>query len=173
LTERCIKGDRKAQFELYKLYVKPLYHAVIRLVPERTTAEEIVQDAFVSIFRHLPDYRSESSLFTWMRRIAVNKALDVIRKKKHEWALPDGKELADSLELDDRNEDELIDHLHEEIKKLPDGCREILSLYLFEGFKHIEIAQKLQITESTSKTQYLRARKLLALALTKYKVNEY
>ena len=103
-----------------------------------------------------------------MRRIAVNKALDEIRKKKKIWTVEytesEINEIPDFLE---NEEEDLIDKLHSAIKKLPDGCREILSLYLFEGFKHAEIAKKLGITESTSKSQYSRAKKLLASTFLK------
>jgi len=153
---------------LYKQFVKPLYHAVIRLVPLASDAEDIVQDAFISIFKNIGQYRSESSLYSWMRRIAVNKALDEIRKKKKIWTVEytesEINEIPDFLE---NEEEDLIDKLHSAIKKLPDGCREILSLYLFEGFKHAEIAKKLGITESTSKSQYSRAKKLLASTFLK------
>lgn len=170
--ERCKKGDRKAQYELYKQFVKPLYHAVIRLVPSKPEAEDIVQDAFISIFKNITQYRSESSLYTWMRRIAVNKALDEIRKKKIQWIIEYKDVEPDLFEIPEEEpaDEMLINHLHGEIKRLPDGCREILTLFLFEGFKHSEIADKLNISESTSKTQYARAKKLLAAALVKNRI---
>lgn len=146
---------------------------MIRLLPDASEAEDVVQDAFISIFRNIHQYRSESSLYTWMRRIAVNKALDEIRKKKKQWVfVQDEYEMITFPALEENPERELVEQLHFEIKKLPDGCREILTLYLFEGFKHMEIAEKLGISESTSKSQYARAKQLLSLAMTKHKINE-
>ena len=158
---------------MYKQFVKPLYHAVIRLVPSTPEAEDVVQDAFISIFRNIHQYRSESSLYTWMRRIAVNKALDVLRKKKKIGIINYEEEAIANLPvIDDHPDQDLINKLHFEIKKLPDGCREILVLYLFEGFKHAEIAGKLNISESTSKSQYFRAKQLLTQAMIKNKIDE-
>lgn len=173
IVARCVKGDRKAQYELYQQFVTPLYHAVIRLVPNQAEAEDIVQDAFISIFKNIHRYRSESSLYTWMRRVAVNKAIDEIRKKKIKWTTEyDEREFLEIPEIESSLEDELIKELHFEIKKLPDGCRQILSLFLFEGYKHSEIATQLNISESTSKTQYARAKNLLSKAFIKNKLHE-
>ena len=173
LVRRCINGDRKAQYELYKLFVKPLYHAVIRLVPTPAEAEDILQDAFVSIFQNIRQYRLQSSLYTWMRRIVINKAIDAIRKKKKlvVVGLTDLDFLTEP-NFDAASSEDLIIRLHHAIKDLPDGCREVLNLYLFEGFKHAEIATKLEISESTSKTQYMRAKKLLTFALSKNIIDE-
>ena len=169
--QRCIKGDREAQYFLFEQTVGTLYHSVIRLVPRKEDAEEIVQDAYVSIFKNIKSYRADSNLESWMRKIAINKAIDHIRKNRIKWY----------VELDDypaeeepqfEHDLEKITELHNEIKKLPNGCREVLSLFAFENWKHAKIADHLGISESTSRTQYHRAKALLKKALSKSEINE-
>ncbi len=159
---QCLNGDPRAQHVLYKRHVKALFHSVVRMVGISADAEDIVQEGFIKIFDHLETFRGESGLHAWMKRIMTNLAIDAVRKRKKINLLPiDEIELVvlptayEELATPDPK------RIHTAIKNLPDGCRLVLTLYLFEGYKHREIADKLGISESTSKTQYRRAKLLL------------
>lgn len=161
IIERCLAGDRKAEYLLYQKYVSSLYHTAVRIVGNRQEAEDIVQEGFVKIFDRLPGFRGDSGIYHWMKRIVTNLAIDTLRKNKR---MPlfesDISEELVSQELQDIEDDE-AERIHKAIKNLPEGCRIVLSLFLFEGYKHREIADQLKISESTSKTQFLRAKQLL------------
>lgn len=161
LIKKAIDGDQKAMYRLYKLYVQAMYNICIRMVPNRFDAEDLVQETFISAFNKLDDYRGDASFGAWIKRIAINKSLNFLRKKKVEFT---GLEQVKSYTTE--NEDMETNNIppgkiHEAIKLLPDKARVILNLYLLEGYKHKEIAGMLNISESTSKSQYQRAKELL------------
>jgi len=130
-------------------------------------AEDIIQEVFVKVFQKLSEFRGESTLGAWIKRITVNTTLNFIRQRKEikfmeneEW------DRSDLLQAEKKIDPEFsMKQVHHAIKKLPDGCRVVLNLYLLEGYQHQEIASILKITESTSKTQYRRGKQLLAKRL--------
>ena len=131
------------------------------MLPNRFEAEDVVQETFVKVFKHLSRYKSDSSLGTWIRRIAINTALDVIRKdSKMKFVEMDNSDISDAPISED-DSFWTLEMVHESIKKLPKGNRVIFTLYALEGYDHKEIAQILGVTESTSKTQYKRAKDTL------------
>lgn len=161
LIELCRKGDSRSQYRLYKLYSKAMYNICIRMLPNKIDAEDVLQDAFVSAFRNLKKYRGDSSFGAWLKRIVINKCIDHLRRKRS--LIFD--EISDQFP-DRAVEDEGIPELapgvvHHAIKELPEGARVVFNLFCMEGIRHKEIAETLGISESTSKTQYLRARTLL------------
>ncbi len=141
-----------------------MYHAVIRLVGSPATAQDIVQEGFVKVFKQLHRFRGESGIYAWMKRIMINEAISHLRKNKSAPQIVDAEYHLEEVAVE---QDEAgveaweIDRVHTAIKKLPTRCRMVLSLFLFEGYTHQEIANELDISESTSKTQYMRAKKLL------------
>ncbi len=168
LIRQCLKGNPQAQLTLYNRYVQAMYNVVIRMHPHPMDAEDILQDAFVKVFRNLSSFQGEATLGAWIKKIVINTCLNFLRKKK--------KLSFVQLEANDAfvEENEGIGapqinmkKIHHAIKKLPEGCRVIFSLHLLEGYQHKEIAQILDITESTSKSQYHRAKKLLREELSK------
>ncbi|MBX2817722.1 MAG: RNA polymerase sigma factor [Saprospiraceae bacterium] len=165
LVQRCIKQDRKAQYELYQNYVDALFHTVLRIVVSRTVAEDVVQEGFVKIFRQMHRYREDGGIYAWMKRIMINEAIGHLRKQKRSIRHADMEELPEaSMEIWQQTKDTRDDRLgaiHQAIKLLPTGCREVLNMYLFEGMSHREISTVLSISESTSKTQYMRAKRLI------------
>jgi RNA polymerase sigma factor (sigma-70 family) len=165
LIERCRKNDQKAQLEIYKLYYKPMYNASLRILNHEAEAEDVMQESFLDAFRKIEEYKGEGSFGGWLRRIVVNNSIDTLKKRKEMLPLENNFfEQAD----DNASADEHVEYRVEEIKKavplLPEEHRIILSLFLFEGYDHEEIAQILKISNNASRTRYSRAKgKLLKI----------
>jgi RNA polymerase sigma-70 factor (ECF subfamily) len=164
LIRGCQVNERKAQFQVYKLYYKAMYNTAIRIVNDSAQAEDIMQEAFLEAFRQIGNYRGESSFGTWLKRIVINKSIDEIRKAKDVISI-DELDVELPAQTDDENYLQVLSTRVEEIRKaihaLPDSYRIILSLYLLEGYDHEEIAQVLDISYNLSRTRYSRARKKL------------
>lgn len=163
LIEKCKAGDSRSQYLLYKTYSKAMYNICIRMVPNTEDAEDLLQESFIAAFRNIKKYRGESTFGTWLRRIVINKCISFIRKKKISFLYPESEQLA---AFEDNGPGDLmqsipLESIHQSIKELPDGARIVLNMFLLEGYKHKEIAGLLNISESTSKSQYHRARILL------------
>ena len=166
LVNRCKDGDDRAFQKLYKLYSQAMFNICVRMMNSREEAEDLLQDAFISAFKSIHYYREESTFGSWLKRIVINKCINAINKKSVALA-----ELNESITKEEELEDEGSDNfLYEElnvdsiksaIAQLSDGYRTVITLYLLEGYDHVEIAEILGISESTSKTQYLRAKKRL------------
>ncbi len=165
VVERCRLGDRKAQYELYKLYAKAMLNVAYRITNNQAEAEDVLQEAFLSAFRHIHAYKGDATFGSWLKRIVVHQALGVVRKRKVRFDEIGERDYADGDEGTGDGEMEWeVERVRRAIALLPDGYRVVLSLYLLEGYDHQEIADILGITESTSKSQYSRARqKLLQL----------
>jgi RNA polymerase sigma-70 factor (ECF subfamily) len=165
LIEDCRKGNRKAQFRLYEQYSKAMYNLAYRILNNREDAEDILQEAFVECFRNLDSFRFESTFGAWLKKIIVNKCLNHIKKKKIDLTL------CETLPTTIYEEEEEVIYetrkIFKSIELLPDGYRIILTLYLLEGYDHSEISQILGISESTSKSQYSRAKEKLKNILSK------
>ena len=140
-----------------------MYNVGYRIVRDQEEAEDVLQEAFISAFRNLELYRSESTFGAWMKRIVVNKAINQLKKKRME-RFPDD-ERWDIREEETVDEFEgypfTVDKVKKAIGQLPEGYRLVLSLYLMEGYDHSEISEILGITESTSKSQLNRSKKKL------------
>jgi len=125
-------------------------------------AGDMLQEAFIDAFMRLHTFRNESTFGVWLKKIVINKCINARQRRKIEWISANNIELDDKIdEQETIDEDELkmsVERVRMAMKQLPDGGRMIFSLYLFEGYDHAEIAQILNITESTSKTQFMRAR---------------
>lgn len=174
LIDRSKLGDASAQRELYKLYVKNMYNTALRMLSHSAEAEDVIQESFLEAFTKLNDYREESSFGSWLKRIVVNKCISQIRKRRIDFI--DEQELDvlsadDELDFNSDDESQIIDLIKEGINDLSEGYRIVLSLYLLEGYDHVEISEILKISESTSKTQYLRAKNKLKEWLLKRNVS--
>lgn len=160
MIERCRKGDRKAQFELYEMYSRSMYNVSLRILVNSTDAEDAMQEAFLNAFRKLDTYSGNVSFGAWLRRIVINRSLDYLKKRKVKF-----EEISErSAGIgDDEPEPAAVDMacIHKAIQELPDGYRVVLSLHLIEGYEHEEISRILQISCSASRTQYLRAKNKL------------
>ncbi|MFK7953419.1 MAG: RNA polymerase sigma factor [Ekhidna sp.] len=170
LIDRCRDEDRSAQFEIYKLYNKAMFNTALRITGGQTEAEDVLQEAFTSAFKNLSSYRADAAFGAWLKRIVVNKALNHVQKSKKDLMLVDDDDLLEVADdhLADRPEPEYsVNSIKLAISELPSGFRSVISLYLFEGYDHKEISEILGITESTSKSQYKRAKDKLKTILTK------
>ena len=170
LIKRVKRGDRDAQYLLYGRYVDAMYHTVIRMVKQDADAQDIVQECFVKVFEKIHTYREDASLGAWIKRIAINMAINRIRKQKRSFEYSDDISSDNIKAVPVTQEAEPFDAtvVHNAIKELPSGCRTIVNLYAFEGYSHKEIASILDVSESTSKTQYRRAKSLLHDALKQH-----
>ncbi|WP_086047980.1 RNA polymerase sigma factor [Hugenholtzia roseola] len=168
IIAKAQEGDRRAQYQLYQDYASAMFHTALRLMGRNEEAEEALQDAFLQAFRKLGEYRGEAAFGAWLKRIVVRTCLNALQKKQWEWSPlpPASLQIAEESEKD---QDALIlqvQKVQNAVQQLPDGFRLVLSLYLFEGYDHEEIADILQISASTSKSQYSRAKKKLREILT-------
>jgi len=161
LIEKCKKGNSQAQFSLYNLYNKAMYNLAFRILNNREDAEDILQEAFIDCFRNIGSFRFESTFGAWLKRIIVNRCINYLRKKKLDLTLCDSlPPVVCEEEAEEEVKYETI-RILKGIEMLPDGYRIILTLYLLEGYDHSEISQILNISESTSKSQYSRAKEKL------------
>jgi len=162
VVDRCKQGDRQAQNEFYKLYARAMYNIAYRITNNEMDAEDILQESFVSAFRNIDSYRGTASVGAWLKRIVINNSITAVRRRKAELVPMD--ECVEQTELLESSDDMLylnVDRIRNAIQLLPDGYRVVFSLYLMEGYDHKEIASILNITESTSKSQYNRSKKKL------------
>jgi len=164
LIEECRKGNKKAQFRLYNQYSKAMYNLAFRILNNREDAEDLLQEAFIECFRNIGSFRFESTFGAWLKKILVNKCINHLKKKKIDLTLCETLPVSIYEEEDEVTYD--IGKIFKGIEVLPDGYRVVLTLYLLEGYDHSEISQILGISESTSKSQYSRAKEKLRNILT-------
>lgn len=172
LLDDIKKGDRNALHQLYSRYVGYAMAVGLRYVPDRDDLNDVIQDSFVKILSSVNrfEYRGEGSLKGWILRIVSNEAINFI-KQKTKFSFVD--EFPDEIEEQDPDVDKVPPQvLNQMISELPDGYRMVLNLYVFEQKSHKEIAEMLDIKESTSASQYLRAKKLLASIINNYLKNK-
>ncbi len=168
IIDRCRKGDQKAFYEIYNLYAKAMFNVCFRLVNHHEIAEDLLQEAFVNAFQNIQSYQGKASFGAWLKKIVVNKAISHLRKKQMELVeINDHREFVEDNSFDDDNLILEVTRVREAIQQLPHGFRVVFSLYLLEGYDHKEIAGILHITESTSKSQYNRARKRIKEIINK------
>lgn len=174
LLDDIFRGSRDAMHRLYERYVGHAMAVALRYAPLREDAEDVVQDSFIKVFAAIPNfqYRGEGSLKGWLLRIVANEAITCVRQKSK---LTLVEEFPDEpLEEEPPVEKIPPAVLTKMIGELPDGYRLVLNMYVFEQLSHKEIALRLGIKESSSASQYLRAKKLLARKINDYlsKLNE-
>ena len=154
-------GNQKAQYQLYSLYSKAMFNICLRMLNNREEAEDLLQDSFCDAFMKLGSFRYDSSFGAWLKRIVINKCINWIQKKKIKLIFPDEmEEPVTKIEPEVDYEEISLDvmRIHRAVGQLPDGYRVIFSLYALEGYDHSEISEITGISESTSKSQYLRAK---------------
>lgn len=163
LVKNCLKGKPAAQKELYDRFAEQMLGVCYRYTKSLADAEDVLQDGFVKVYRHLSTYKFEGELGAWIRRIMVTTALNFL--KKHSRYRTDlSFDHNDSLHPLVENEAELrmtARELADLIRQLPTGYQTIFNLHAVEGFTHVEIGAMLGITDGTSRSQYARARQLL------------
>lgn len=162
LISGCLNGDKKAQKELYDSYSRKMMGVCLRYIGDKETARDLLQEGFVKIFTSIRSYTGRGSLEGWMRMIFVNGALEYLRKMD---VLRNSTDI-ESVKEQSGEDETVISKLSAEellalIGRLPSGFRTVFNLYAIEGYSHREIAEMMHITESTSRSQYVRARQWL------------
>lgn len=164
----CVKGDPVAQKALYQQFARKMMSICMRYAHNRDQAQDMLQDGFVKVFQKIDHYRGDGPLGGWIARTMVNTALDHIRRNKpydHSLDLTEAEHLhhEDEHVLSSMSTDELL----ELIQALPTGYRTVFNLFAIEGYAHKEIAERLGISENTSKSQFMKARAYLRKLLPK------
>ena len=162
LIEGCKRGDRKAQKELYEMYSRKMMGVCLRYIGDRETARDLLQDGFIKVFTSIDSYSGNGSFEGWIRKIFVNCALEYLRKSD---VLREA--VGFDLSIDQIGFDDLIiseisaSELLKLVQDLPNSLRAVFNLFAIEGYSHKEVAKMMDISESTSRSQYVRAKQLL------------
>jgi RNA polymerase sigma-70 factor (ECF subfamily) len=174
LIENCRKNNRVAQKELYDTYSRKMMSVCLRYVEERELARDLLQEGFVKVFTSINSYSGIGSFEGWMRKIFVTCALEYLRKSD---LLRDAADLDTayyvSTSVPSAVSDMAAEEIRELVRQLPSGFRTVFNMYAVEGYSHKEIADALGITESTSRSQYTRAKQWLQsklLHITRYEI---
>lgn len=154
------------QYQLYALYADAMFAVCLRLVKKREDAEDVLQESFVDAFKHLKTFKFDSSFGYWLKRIVIHKSINHLNLKSIPMIDVDPQNTWVQEEEDHYFSSVTVAQVKKEMEALPDGYRTIMSLYLFEGYDHVEIGEILNISTSTSKSQYHRAKKRLLHQLT-------
>lgn len=168
LVEACKKKNRQAQKHLYERFAGQMMAVCMRYGGNRDTAEDMLQEGFITVFEKLWQYTGEGALGGWIRRVMVTTCLEYLRKnKKHQFTedieQQEGTSDLSAGVLSDMGFEELL----KMISELPPGYRTVFNLFAVEGYSHKEIAELLGITESTSKTQFFKAKAQLRQQIEK------
>ena len=161
LIQGCLNGDSKMQEELYNRFAPKMYAVCLRYSNSTETAQDLLQEGFIKIFRNLNKFRGEGSFEGWVRRIFVNTSIEYYRKKANLFSISDKDDLMaedNSLSALDRLAEKDIIKL---VQELSPGYRTVFNLYAIEGYSHKEIGIMLNISEGTSKSQLARAKGVL------------
>ena len=173
LVNECVSGKVSAQKTFYERFARKMMGVCLRYASSYEEAQDVLQDGFIKVFNNLDRYQNKGSLEGWVRRIMVNTSLDAYRKnKKHQQDV--GMDQVEYL-VEDKTyiiEDIQADDLLKLVQSIPEGYRVVFNLYAIEGYSHKEIAERLGVTESTSKSQYSRAKKLLRQMLIENNIVE-
>ncbi len=166
IIEGCILGDRKFQSILYNLLSPKMFAVCLRYAADYNSAQDLLQEGFIKVFKNIEKFRGEGSFEGWVRRIFVNTAIEHYRKQVNLYALHDSD--VKSYEYYEQNALESLKHedILKLIQQLSYGYRTVFNLYVIEGYSHKEIGEKLGISEGTSKSQLARARYLLQKMIT-------
>ncbi|NCB07285.1 MAG: sigma-70 family RNA polymerase sigma factor [Bacteroidia bacterium] len=172
IIDGCREGNQKAQFQLYKLYYKTMYSVSMRIINDEMEAEDVMQEAFLSAFEKIDTYKGEVSFGAWLKKIVVNRSLDHLKKKRVKFEEVSEKTARiPDYQMEIKEVD--VNLIKKAIQQLPDGYRVVLSLYLIEGYDHEEISQILEISNSASRTQLLRAKNKLREQLKDKEIFSY
>jgi len=163
LVEKCIKNDSRAQMQLYDLYCKAMFNTACNFVKDDDIAKDIMQEAFIKAFKKISTYSGEATFGAWLKRIVVNQSLDWLKKQKLETVDIDDHVIS-IVEHDnnwDVEQETSLNAICHCIEQLPRKCKNVVKLYLLEGYDHQEVAQILKISEIASRSQLSRGKNKL------------
>jgi len=161
LIEACVKGDRLAQKKLYDTFSRRMYVICLRYTKSQQEAEDVLQESFIKVFKSINGYRGDSRLDYWIKRIVINTALNSQRKRLYMYPMVDVEDIKIASDNEKTMSNLHMEELLNMIQELPSGCQVVFNLFAIEGYSHKEIAEMLEVSEGTSKSQFSRARKLL------------
>jgi RNA polymerase sigma-70 factor (ECF subfamily) len=166
IIEGCMRNDPAFQQRLYNMLSAKMFAVCLRYANEYNSAQDLLQEGFIKVFRNIEKFRGEGSFEGWVRRIFVNTAIEHYRKQVNMYAIHDTEvkayEYFDNNALENLKREDIV----RSIQKLSDGYRTVFNLYVVEGYSHKEIGDMLGISEGTSKSQLARARYLLQKMIT-------
>lgn len=172
LIEQCLGQSRQAQFHLFQRYYRRMLGVCSRYARSQHEAEDMAQEGFVKFFEKLPHYDAQRKLENWMTTLFIHNAIDYLRRHRREQHFAE-PEAANHLAVAPAALDQLqTEDLMQLLQQLPDGYRLVFNMYAIEGFSHREIAEALDISEGTSKSQLAKARKWLQQRLSRQNVPE-
>ena len=162
LIKGCLKGDRKSQNILYENYKIPMFRLCLRFAKDKSEAEDLLQESFIKVYKDLKHYKNKGALGAWIRKVTLNISLQHVRSKKNVFS----NEELDEKAYVQKYEDFSFDYLDAQIltkliQQLPPGYRAVFNLFEIEEYKHKEIAELLNISISTSKSQLHKAKAIL------------
>lgn len=169
LIERCKNNEIKAQGELYELFSAKLFSVCLKYSRNYTEAQDNLQDAFLTIFKTIGQFKHKGSFEGWLKRVTVNTVLQKYRKQRVFDLVNEGQIEAEDVQVEDHGLP--LDYLLKIIQELPDRYRLVFNLYALDGYAHNEIAEMLGISAGTSKSNLARARMILKTKITDYKSN--
>ncbi len=169
LIEQCLQGDHAAFELIYKDLSPKMYAVSLRYTQQDQDAQDVLQEAFIRIYKNLSKFRFSGSFEGWCRRIVTNTAIEAIRKKGR--SKETSTEVLPDQPVDAKSFERLkMEDLMRLVRSLPDGYRSVFNLYVIDGYPHKEIAEMLGISESTSKTQLYKARLTLQRMIEKQSI---
>lgn len=163
LIDACLSQDRQAQFELFERYKVAMFNVIFRISNDYDQANDVLQEGFIEVFRHLKSFRKDSTIGAWIKTIMIRKALKNVKAQVVFEELNE-EIISNELMLDQWIDAELLDHA---IRGLPESSRAVFVLFEIEGYSHEEISKLLNVTIGTSKSQLHYAKKLLQTKLSK------
>ncbi|WP_458628161.1 RNA polymerase sigma factor [Winogradskyella sp. PC D3.3] len=167
LIQNCINKDVQAQSQLYKQYASKLFSLCLKYSKNYAEAEDNLHDAFLTIFNKIEQYNNKGSFEGWLKRIAINTALQRYREDVGVYDIVNEGNIEDvSVDINDDNVS--IDFLLKIIQELPDRYRLVFNLYVLDGYSHVEISELIQISVGTSKSNLARARLILKEKIETY-----
>jgi len=161
IVEGCLRGEKSFQKLLYNQYSQKMYSVCLRYSHDQDQAKDLLQDGFIRVFQNLTTFKGEGSFEGWVRRIMVKGCLESLRKPENKIFHEDVNDVESELSYEPNMRKLDVQYVLRKIQELAPGYRAVFNLFVVEGYQHQEIAEMLGISESTSKSQLSRARKLL------------
>jgi RNA polymerase sigma-70 factor, ECF subfamily len=169
IIKDCKQNNAKAQMQLYDMYCQAMFAIAQRYVKDSFVAEDVMQDAFIKIFKNIQSFKGEVTIGAWIKRIVINQCIDYLKKKRIELVSIEETALTIADDGDWTVKEEVsINIVTTAINSLPEKYKVVLNLYLIEGYDHQEIAKVLNITEVNSRSQLMRGKNKLRGQLKQY-----
>ena len=173
LIGNASKGHKRSQHQLFELFAPKMLSVCRQYFKNMDAAEEVMLTGFLKVFTHLDTFNFEGSFEGWIRRIMINEAISQLRKDK-KFQFREEEEIENSIDHVTYIETGLeVEEIQKIIDALSPGYKTVFILYAVEGYKHSEISELLKISESTSKSQLFKARKMLRASIEKQNIVNY